>query len=216
MWEFVCARRVLPGCVILVECSGGTKTRKRKHLGPMEVTVGVPGCAEGGLLVMLADYAEECVLLKCPIVHHIFRPMTPNHRWLEEKGMTSGAMNKMMKALLSWMGGYNGETLHGVRRGSLQNEYYREGRSLEDIAHRHQFSGTEVLYNRYMNMNAHSGRMEGRPPSADWLQPLHGWTARQVAGGPDDQVRVDGVAGVGVAQLAGEDTGAYLEDVHRG
>ena len=122
-------------------------------------------------------------------------------------------MNTMLKSLLKAQGDYNGETLHGIRRGELHNEYYHERRSLDDIARRHQYAGPETLYNRYLNLTAHARRVVGRPPTVDAGVPLHGWTACAILPIPEHQVSPHNIAGGGAALLVSRHAGAGFEEL---
>ena len=66
---------------------------------------------------------------------YMLRPEARNHVGFKDAAMDSSALNSRFKTLLEEVGEYSGETLHGIRRGTMQADF-AAGKSVEEIGER--------------------------------------------------------------------------------
>ena len=110
----------------------GTKTMQRNRAGVILLEAETEDRASLCLLRRLQQHARNCAAAGIAESSYIVRPETSNHWDLKNQGLSSSAMNKRMQSLLMKYDEYAGETVHGIRRGSMQDEVGK-GKSVEEV-----------------------------------------------------------------------------------
>ena len=106
---------------LLVESSRGTKSRKSKHPGTLELDVHANEAMGTGVLVkLLPPYAHAMRVSGSPLLTRLFKPSNPAQDGFKDGEFTSSAFNKRLQKHLQVLGIWNGETGHSLRRGSTQ------------------------------------------------------------------------------------------------
>ena len=148
---------------VLVECSAGTKTRRTKHPGTLELAYGWsenPGCSLCEVLPQYAQAVEACgQALEC----WLFPPSNGSHDGFEvQRAVSSGALNRRLQQHLREIGRWQGESLHGIRRGSTQHAYAEGDQDIGRLARKRLWAQTESLED-YLHVTRHKQRLATRP-----------------------------------------------------
>ena len=156
-WGDIIARKLRDGATVVVECSMGTKTRKTRHPGVVELACG--GDAGGvTLLSVLPDYAEAMAARGAPLRDWLFRPGTASENGgFEDAPMTRSAAASRLKDHLEAAGVYLGETAHSFRRGSAQHDK-AAGVSKDEIRSKRQWRCEETA-ELYLHPTRHERRV---------------------------------------------------------
>jgi len=121
--------------------------------GPMEVSVlDSPLCSVAQLLECLTTYAAQ----NQPITNFLTRVLNPERTGFVEKAMSSNDIGARAKNHLQSAGLYEGHTVHGTRRGSMQHAV-QNGMSVEDVSRKAQIK-TPAIANLYLNPFGHLGQ----------------------------------------------------------
>ena len=80
-------------------------------------------------------HVSNCFVTGISVSNYLLRAETSNHLDLKNEGLDSGAMNKRLQLLLKKYQLFEGETLHGIRRGSMQHAV-ATGQSVEEVGAR--------------------------------------------------------------------------------
>ena len=88
-----------------------------------------------------------------PITDWITRPMAKDKQNFVEAGLSSAEIANRTKLHMKAAGIYSGHTVHGTRRGSMQDAYER-GKSLQQIGESAQIR-TEAIVKRYLDPHRH-------------------------------------------------------------
>ena len=136
----------------------GTKTNKRSrnHQEPIPLKQQAPERASYCFLRRLWVYMAYCKEQGYPITHYLFRPLGPDRLSFKEAPTSSSSLNQTFKTQLKALGIYNGETPHGLRRGTLQATASSPGGVLA-AALQGQIKTPSVL-KRYLDPHRHEGR----------------------------------------------------------
>ena len=139
----------------------GTKTNKRSrnHQEPIPLKLQPPERANFCFLRRLWVYLAYCQERGYPVTNYLFRPMGYDRMSLKEAPMSSSSLNQTFKAQLMALGIYNGETPHGLRRGTLQATASSPTGGLLAAALQGQIKTPAVL-KRYLDPHRHEGRVE--------------------------------------------------------
>lgn len=116
----------------------GTKTNQSTRAGVINgelLCVKEDSKAQLCFLRRLRRYLHDCHTAGVSTSCFIFRPLSSHGRDFEDKPADSSSLNKRYQHLLSSVSLHDGETLHGVRRGTLLADH-RNGVSLADIGAR--------------------------------------------------------------------------------
>ena len=106
---------------LLVESSAGTKSRKTKHPGTLELDVHANYAQGTGVLVqLLPPYARAMRASGSPLLSRLFMPSNAAQNGFRNDEFKSGAFNKRLQKHLQVLELWNGETAHSLRRGSTQ------------------------------------------------------------------------------------------------
>ncbi len=84
------------------------------------------------LLRRMQQHTRSCMAAGVVESKYILRAETRDHSNLKLEGLSSSIMNKRMQSLLQKHSLFEGETLHGIRRGSMQ-QAAAEGKTVEEI-----------------------------------------------------------------------------------
>lgn len=99
----------------------GTKTTQRKRAGVIHLEARPEGQAHLCFLRRLQQFQWDCQRGKIAESDYLLRPKAEHHCDFKLGPMESSAMNKRYQALLQEHGLFAGETLHGIRRGTMQH-----------------------------------------------------------------------------------------------
>lgn len=110
----------------------GTKKVQRNRAGVIRLEAEVEERRVLCLLRRLQQHARSCAAAGVTDSEFILRPETSNHLDLKNDGLSSSVMNKRMQKLLDEYGEWKGETLHGIRRGTMQHDAAM-GKIVEEI-----------------------------------------------------------------------------------
>lgn len=159
-WGWVTTGPHSEGEAVLIEPSGGTKKAKHEHPGTIEIRVLPPEEGEICFVRWLRTYSEAMASCGYPLMTDgwLFRPCTRGGGGFQHAPTQSSAMNKAMQDHLSGHGLWEGETLHGIRRGSMQHSYYELMMSTEEIAEACLVRNPQSL-ERYLDRVRHGPRL---------------------------------------------------------
>ena len=137
----------------------GTKTNKRSrnHQEPIPLKQQAPERASYCFLRRLWVYLAYCQEHGHPITHYLFRPLGPDRLSFKEAPTSSSSFNQTFKTQLKALGIYNGETPHGLRRGTLQATASSSPGGVLAAALQGQIRTPSVL-KRYLDPHRHEGR----------------------------------------------------------
>jgi len=110
----------------------GSKTIRRARAGVVELQVRPPGEESLCFLRRLQRYSLDMGLAHMSPSIFLFRPTTADHMGFKDAAASSGALNQRFKQHLQRCGLYAGETLHGVRRGTMQAAH-QAGASVDTV-----------------------------------------------------------------------------------
>ncbi len=96
----------------------------RQHLSAANLSILGPLCL------------QMCLWASVPISGHLLRPLAAEGASFRETPLDSDAINKRLQHHLSRLGLFEGESTHGVRRGTLIHDYQELGKSAVDVGHR--------------------------------------------------------------------------------
>lgn len=99
----------------------GTKTTQRQRAGVVRLEARPAGQEELCFLRRLQRFQQECKRGSISESDFLLRPEAADHQDFKPEAMTSCALNKRFQSLLRKHGLYEGETLHGIRRGTMQH-----------------------------------------------------------------------------------------------
>lgn len=106
---------------LVVESSSGTKSRKTKHPGTLELDVNSDSEQGTGVLVrLLPPYSRAMRACGSPLLGRLFKPSNATQDGFKEEEFKSGAFNKRLQKHLKAVDLWSGETTHSLRRGSTQ------------------------------------------------------------------------------------------------
>ena len=144
---------------LLVECSAGTKTRRTKHPGTLELTHGLPGYPGCSMREVLPAYARAAADCGQELCEWLFPPSNARHDGFDvNQAMGSGALNRRLQMHLQQIGAWHGETLHGIRRGSTQHAYAEGDQDIGKLARKRLWAQTESLED-YLHETRHQQRL---------------------------------------------------------
>ena len=145
---------------LLVESSRGTKSRKTKHPGTLDLDVVVNNALGTGILVkMIPPYALAMRASGSPLLSRLFMKSNAAQDGFEDEDFKSDAFNKRLQKHLQAMGVWSGETTHSLRRGSTQ--------LLKDLGATVSEIGEKRLWRRdttidlYLHKTRHKARLVG-------------------------------------------------------
>ena len=100
----------------------GTKTVQEQRAGVIRLRT--KGWHERHLcfLSRLKVFLWDCLRAGISVSNFLFRPETTNHQNFKDEALSSCCLNRRLQFYLQQLGLFNGETLHGIRRGSMQAE----------------------------------------------------------------------------------------------
>ena len=110
----------------------GTKMVQRNRAGVIWLTAEKEERKALCLLRRLQQHFRSCLAAGVSESKFIVRAETSNHYDLKAEGLSSGAMNKRMQFLLKKHNLFEGETLHGIRRGSIQ-QAVADGKGIDEV-----------------------------------------------------------------------------------
>ena len=120
-WPDLVDGSVQDGLPVLVESSNGTKSRKTKHPGTLELSTEVDENLGTGVFVnLISPYANAMRECGSPLLRQLFKPSNSAQDGFKDGEYKSSAYNKRLQRHLAVMGSWNGETAHSLRRGSTQ------------------------------------------------------------------------------------------------
>ena len=99
----------------------GTKTVQRNRAGVILLEAETEEKKKLCFLRRLQLHVSNCFVTGISVSNYLLRAETSNHLDLKNEGLDSGAMNKRLQLLLKKYHLFEGETLHGIRRGSMQH-----------------------------------------------------------------------------------------------
>ena len=106
---------------ITIRLTHGTKTNKRSRQYQEPVTLALHEDPKLCFLRHLWAYLQLAHVVRDPITHYLFRPLTDDKTGFKSQTAYSGcSMTKMVRKHLEDLGQYSGETAHSFRRGDLQ------------------------------------------------------------------------------------------------
>lgn len=127
----------------------GTKTVQRRRAGVVALEAKAEEEAELCFLRRLQQFMRDCQDAGLEDSCYLIRPEWPNHRGFKGAGMTSGVLNKRFQRLLMQAGLYEGETLHGIRRGTMQDAV-GQGKSVAEVG-AHALQKTMAVTEMYLD-----------------------------------------------------------------
>lgn len=120
-WPDLVDGSVRDGLTVLVESSNGTKSRKTKHPGTLELSTAADEEMGTGVFVnLIPPYAKAMRECGSPLLRQLFKPSNSAQDGFKDGEFKSSAYNKRLQRHLVAMGAWKGETAHSLRRGSTQ------------------------------------------------------------------------------------------------
>ena len=149
---------------LLVESSRGTKSRKSKHPGTLELQLEISEEDGSGYLVALLPLSSAA-MTACgsPLTRCLFKTSDAGSSSFSE-GLSAGAFNKRLQRHLQCMHSWNGETAHSLRRGSTQL-LRAQGASVDEIAERRLWR-RDTTVDLYLHLSRHRSRLISSGPAA--------------------------------------------------
>ena len=149
---------------LIVESSNGTKSRKTKHPGTLELQL-VPSEEDGGgfLVSLIPLYEVAMRAAGSPLTHNLFKTSYCGTEVFSEGQFTSDAFNKRLQKHLQDMGEWNGESAHGLRRGSTQL-LRAHGASASEIAELRLWR-RDTTVDLYLHLSRHKARLVPKAPA---------------------------------------------------
>ena len=158
-WGDLRSGAVAPRQRVLVECSAGTKTRKTRHPGALELAEELEGYAGCSLREVIPLYASAMEACGSRLVEWLFLPSNARRDGFERtQAMSSGALNRRLQGHLRQIGSWHGESLHGIRRGSTQHAYNTGDQDIGRLARKRLWAQTESL-EAYLHETRHKQRL---------------------------------------------------------
>ena len=158
-WADLAAGTTAPGRRLLVECSAGTKTRRTRHPGTLELAPRLEGHAGCALREILPAYASAMEACQSRLTRWLFPPSNAGHDGFDsDRAMSSGALNRRLRTHLQQLGDWHGESLHGIRRGSTQHAYAEGEQDIGALARKRLWAQTESL-EAYLHVTRHKQRL---------------------------------------------------------
>ena len=138
----------------------GTKTNKscRSRQEPVPLKLQPPNRSPFCFLRRLWAFLAYCHEKGYPVTHYLFRPMGADRLSLKEKPFSSSSFNQTYKTKLQALGLYNGETPHGIRRGTIQATAATSTGGILAAALQSQIKTPGILA-RYLDPHRHEGRL---------------------------------------------------------
>lgn len=161
-WPDILRGELRAGATVGIESSLGTKMRRHGHPGVLELATAISPDGSGWFLSYLPLYGMCMEASGNAIVTWLFRPMdlaAPGT--FRQAPVAASTLNKRLQKYLQAQGRWNGESLHGLRRGRVQAEY-AAGAGIADLARRHLWSQTETL-ELYLHTARHRRRLRVTP-----------------------------------------------------
>jgi hypothetical protein len=159
-WPSIEAGELHAGAGIVVEPSRGTKKRQHAHPGEVQVQVEEAAGASYCLVRWLRVYAAAMQACDHVVQSWVFRPvMVGSHAGFQNKPMSSQTMNAAYQRHVRACEFFQGESLHGIRRGKFQHNRYVLGMSRQEIADS-ALVGDVSNIDRYTHQTTHFPRQE--------------------------------------------------------
>ena len=150
---------------LLVESSQGTKSRKTKHPGTLELQLQPSEEDGGGFLVSLIPvYSAAMESSGSPLTRNLFLSSYSGTDQFSPDAFTGDAFNKRLQTHLKAMGEWSGESTHSLRRGSTQLLKAR-GASAAEIAELRLWR-RDTTVDLYLHLSRHKARLVGRAREA--------------------------------------------------
>ena len=150
---------------LFVESSLGTKSRKTKHPGTLELSVNPDhGMGSGVLVQLLPPYARAMRASGSPLLSKLFLPSNATQDGFRIAEFTSGAYNKRLQKHLKTLELWNGETGHSLRRGSTQL-MKALGATVSEIGEKRLWR-RDTTIDRYLHQTRHRSRLVPSAPDA--------------------------------------------------
>ena len=153
---------VLPADTLLVVCCHGSKTVRRQLCDPVLFTSGGPHTLD--FVARLTFYLNACTQLGFGVTRYMFRPRVPGNRVLAETPYSNSSLSTNLRAHLTAMGEYGGESMHSFRRGMLQTAH-AAGVPKSVLQQHAQMKGSDNL-EKYLDVERHKPRLARQALSA--------------------------------------------------
>ena len=137
----------------------GTKTNKRgrAHQDPVHLVRHPEKQSKYCFLTRLWGYLAYSHSHGYPVTHFVFRPLSRDKQGFSDNAFSSSSFNHMYKSHLAECGIYNGETPHGVRRGTLQSTAASSPGGVLTAALQGRIKTPRIL-DKYLDLGRHSHR----------------------------------------------------------
>ena len=143
---------------LLVESSHGTKSRKTKHPGTLELQLQPSEEDGGGFLVsLIPTYARAMAQSGSPLSLYLFKTSLIGKEAFGGDGITGDAYNKRLQKHLKAMEAWSGESTHSLRRGSTQL-LRANGASVAQIAEQRLWR-RDTTVDLYLHLSRHKARL---------------------------------------------------------
>ena len=161
-WLDIIDGRINPEFTIVVESSNGTKSRKTKHPGTIDLSTAYDAMQGTGVLVqLLIPYSNAMRACGSPLLWHLFKPSNQTQDGFREGEYSSDAFNKRLQKHLTTMKAWNGETTHSLRRGSTQL-LWKNGATVSEIGEKRLWK-RDTTIDLYLHKARHKSRLVSLP-----------------------------------------------------
>ena len=145
---------------LLVESSRGTKSRKTKHPGTLELETEVnPALGTGFMVRLIPPYACAMRASGRPLLSRLFMKSNATQDGFDNDDFKSDAFNKRLQKHLKAIGLWGGETTHSLRRGSTQ--LLKElGATVSEIGEKRLWR-RDTTIDLYLHKTRHRARLVG-------------------------------------------------------
>ena len=157
-WPDISEGKTTGHAPVLVELSLGTKVVKDVNSGVFKLTEGITDDGAGLFLHYLPSFVQAMRAHHAPILQYVFRPQDRCEYVYKEAPLTNDAMNKRLQQHLVKMGEWEGESVHGIRRGRSQHLFYVLGMSKAAIAELLHWSSEDSV-DLYLHPLRHGDRL---------------------------------------------------------
>lgn len=119
--------------------------------GPMIVEIRMDILCSMSWLAKLLQASESA---KMPVTNYITRPQSRDKAGFSERPLTSAEVANRVRKHFTAAGLYKGQTVHGSRRGSMQHDVYKLGKTAEEAGNAAQIR-TPAIVQRYLDPFRH-------------------------------------------------------------